>query len=100
MKALLYITTILCAISLSSCGGWLKNQEEGYMMACEKNMASRLEFYGQAEKAKDVCACSLNKVKEKWTYDEFLDKVEDPEVIQIMQDCIKSVTGIDETQSE
>lgn len=100
MKIAGYFLLTALVLTLSSCGGWLGNQEDGYMMACEKNMSLRLEPYGKEESAEDVCACSLEKVKEKWSYNEFLEKVDDPEVIKIMQDCILDITGIDESKAE
>ena len=91
MKGLMIIGL---ALSMSACTGWYGNQEESYMQACEETLGKQMHSENK-KTITAICTCSLDKVKEKWSHDEFTQKAGSSEMKDIMDKCIEKHTAAD-----
>ena len=92
----------ICAsalLLLTSCGGWVDTQEEEFMKQCEKNFTQGFEstagFEVDQAKVKEVCSCSLEKIKEKFSFIEATSEDNQKEIESIMAECTEATFEIE-----
>lgn len=95
-KSILSLAVIMtAALSISSCGGkekeeekkavWSEGERKIYLESCEKSAANSLG----AEKAKEYCNCTLEKMEAKYPDSKDVSKVTAEEINQMAEECMQ-----------
>ena len=84
-----WIFYIVC-FSLFSCSGWLDNQEEEFLESCKSAFKGNY-FKKGSDINPDIidkaCHCCLNKIKEDYTFNQFIEKQDSKEIQKIYDSC-------------
>ena len=89
MKLFTFCTIL--ALTFSSCSDWSEGQEDNFMQECEKGLKTRsgLDMSSISDdQVKAYCTCAFEKVKEAFTYDEYLNEGQQSEkAMEIYSAC-------------
>jgi hypothetical protein len=94
-----YLGILALPLLLASCGiessdvgeyletGWSPNQEEGYKTQCVGGFTKSDNSAEHVALGESFCDCNLEKIKTKWSYEEFKKIQNSKEVIAEMEAC-------------
>jgi hypothetical protein len=86
MKKVIYSVVAIALISFASCkSGWSDAEKKTYMDACEGKAAEALG----AEKAKEYCACTQEKMEAKYPNAKDVEKITADEITKMAEECMK-----------
>ncbi len=85
MRTTIYTIVTFATISLVSCNtGWNDEHKKTYMDACTPKL---VESFGE-EKAKEYCACTMEKMMEKYPNPADAGKVTNEEATKMAAECL------------
>jgi hypothetical protein len=84
------LALLIVALFLQSCG-WTDSQEVEFMKHCEDGMVRGIAHGNNGmvdrEAVHRICSCAFERVKEKWSYTEFIEMQDNAPFIEMLEQC-------------